>query len=50
MSFVSWIYRIARLGADINAIKSGSGKKIARRAKNKAIGRKIWPKINKFPF
>jgi len=49
MSLVSWLYRIARLGADVNAIKSGSGKKILRRGKNKYVGRKIWPKINKFP-
>ena len=47
---VSWLYKLARHANDFETISSGKPKKMARRAKNKIIGRKIWPKINKFPF
>ncbi|MBA7496423.1 hypothetical protein ES702_07031 [subsurface metagenome] len=50
MSITSWLYQLARKANDLETLASGKPKKIARRAKNKAIGRKIWPKINKFPF
>lgn len=46
---VSWLYRAARGMNDLTTITSGKPKKILRRGKNKALGRKIWPRINKFP-
>ncbi len=50
MGIVSFLYRLARISNDASTITSGKPKKILRRGKNKIIGRKIWPKINKFPF
>jgi len=40
---ISFLYRLARLLNDIN--KLGSGRKVARRIKNKLIGRKVIKKI-----
>jgi len=42
---VSFLYKAARLANDINKIKIGDPKKIARRIKNKILGRKIIRKI-----
>ena len=42
---VSSLFKLARLVNDIKAIKSGNVGKIARRVKNKIIGRKIIKKI-----
>ena len=42
---VSFLYKAARVANDINKIKSGNPKKIARRIKNKIIGRKFIRKI-----
>ena len=42
---VSFLYKVARLLNDINKIKGGDPKKIARRVKNKILGRKIIRKI-----
>lgn len=50
MSLVSWLYKLARKANDFETIASGKPVKIARRGKNKLIGHKIWPRINKFPF
>ena len=47
---VSFLYRLARLANDVEKIKSGDPKKIARRVKNKVIGRKIIRKVWKLPF
>jgi len=42
---VSFLYRLARLANDAEKVKSGNPKKIARRVKNKIIGRKLIRKI-----
>ena len=47
---VSFLYRLARLANDIEKLASGNPKRIARRAKNKYIGRKLVKKAWKFPF
>ena len=39
MSITSWLFKLARLSADAKAISSGNPKKIARRGKNKVVGR-----------
>jgi hypothetical protein len=46
---VSSLYKLARFTNDLDKIASGDPVKIARRIKNKFIGRKI-SKIWKFPF
>jgi len=47
---VNLLYRLARLANDIEKVKSGGSKKIARRAKNKYVGRKPVRKAWKFSF
>ena len=47
---VSFLYNFARNANDIEKLSSGDPKKIARRIKNKVIGRKIIRNIWKFPF
>ncbi len=42
---VSFLYKLARKANDVKAVTSGDPKKIARRAKNKIIGRKLIRKI-----
>ena len=42
---VSFLYDLARKANDVKTIKSGDPKKIARRIKNKIIGRKLIRKI-----
>lgn len=46
---VSFLYRLARLANDLEKLSSGDPKKIARRAKNKYIGRKLVRKTWKIP-
>lgn len=50
MGIVSFLYRLARKANDLETITSGKPKKVARRVKNKALGRKINPKLYKFPW
>ncbi len=40
-SFVSNMYRAARLANDVSTLASGNPHRIARRAKNKIIGRAL---------
>jgi len=47
---VSFLYKLARLANDVEKLSSGDPKKIARRAKNKYIGKKIIKKVWKFPW
>lgn len=41
MKITSMLYRLARLSRDAEVISSGDPKKMARRAKNKFLGRTI---------
>ena len=40
-SLVSQMYRAARVWNDVSTIASGNPKRIARRAKNKIVGRSV---------
>lgn len=42
---VSSLFKLARVANDVSKVASGDPKKIARRIKNKIIGRKIIKKI-----
>jgi len=42
---VSFLYKLARIANDVKVITSGDPKKVARRIKNKIIGRKLIRKI-----
>jgi hypothetical protein len=42
---VSFLYKLARQANDVKVITSGDPKKVARRVKNKIIGRKLIRKI-----
>ncbi|MCM8814839.1 MAG: hypothetical protein NC937_04850 [Candidatus Omnitrophica bacterium] len=46
---VRFLYQLARTANDIEKLTSGDPKKIARRVKNKIIGRKIGNKIYRWP-
>ena len=47
---VSFLYKLARRANDIERLSSGDPKRIARRARNKYIGRKLIRKVWKIPF
>jgi len=42
--------QLARTANDVEKLTSGDPTRIARRAKNKVIGRKLARKVWKFPF
>jgi hypothetical protein len=47
---VRFLYKLARLANDVETLSSGNPKRIARRAKNNYVGRKLVRKVWKFPF
>jgi hypothetical protein len=47
--FVSFLYQLARTANDIEKIASGNPKRVARRAKNKFLSRKVASKIYRWP-
>ena len=50
MGIVAFLYRLARGANDLQTLTSGKPKKVIKRAKNKVIGRKVLPKLFKWPF
>jgi len=48
MKLTSWLYRMARLSRDAEVIASGNPKKMARRLKNKMLGRSIVRRLFKW--
>ncbi len=44
---VSFLYKMARTANDIEKLSSGDPKKIAKRAKNKVIGKTLMKKLMK---
>ena len=44
---VSFLYKLARVANDIEKLSSGNPKRIAKRAKNKVIGRTLIKKLMK---
>lgn len=48
MKLTSMLYRMARLSRDAEVIASGNPKKLARRVKNKVLGRTIVRKLFKW--
>jgi len=47
---VSLLYKAARTANDIETLLSGKPKRIAKRLKNKLVGRKLASKLYRFPF
>jgi hypothetical protein len=48
--FVSFLYKTARTANDIETLLSGNPTRIARRLKNKLIGRKVASRLYRWPF
>tara|TARA_Y100000310_G_scaffold286448_1_gene310597 strand:- start:37 stop:198 length:162 start_codon:yes stop_codon:yes gene_type:complete len=48
--FISFLYQLARKANDAETLLSGNPKRIARRAKNKYVGKKLVRKVWRFPF
>jgi len=46
---VSFLYNLARVANDFEKVSSGDPKKIARRVKNKIIGRTLIKHVWRFP-
>jgi hypothetical protein len=49
-SLVSFLYKAARTANDLQTFTSGNPKRIARRLKNKLIGRTVVSRMYRFPF
>lgn len=47
--FVNFLYQLARTANDIEKIASGNPKRVACRATNKFLGRKVASKIYRWP-
>ncbi|MCL5292686.1 MAG: hypothetical protein M1548_09245 [Actinobacteria bacterium] len=45
MKITRWLYKLARLSRDAEVLSSGDPKKIARHAKNKLLGRRLFRKL-----
>jgi hypothetical protein len=41
MKLTSWLFKAARLSADLDALASGDPKRMGRRGKNKLVGRSL---------
>ena len=50
MKLISFLYKLARVANDVETFSSDNPKRIAKRIKNKLIGRKIVSKLFKFPY
>lgn len=50
MKLVSFLYRLARVVNDLTTLATGNPAKIARRLKNKLIGRKLVRRVWRWPF
>jgi len=50
MSIVGTLFRLARLGADVKAFGSGDPVRMARRVKNKAVGRTVASRLFRWPW
>jgi hypothetical protein len=46
---VSFLYKLARTANDVETVASGNPKRIARRLKNKLIGRNVVSKLFRWP-
>jgi len=44
---VSFLYKLARTANDVETLASGDSKRMAKRAKNKVVGRKLMKKLMK---
>lgn len=47
MGLISFLYRLARAGTDMKAVTSGKPRKIAKRGRNKILGRIVGKRLFK---